>query len=347
MAFFVSVFVVLAGGFWLVVGALSVEPGTSVGSSDAPAGESTELNGGDPALPTGSLARYAREGRQQARPESLEGTRVDGSLTTDAAGNLKLTPDVRRVFEYFLSTIGEVDPENASALLAAHIESSLPPKAASQAWDLFLRYLDMKQALSEMPAHDGTVSDMEATLAQRQAIRESVLGAEAADAFFGMAHQYSDYRLSRQAIQENPDLSATERQRQLDQLRDNAPERIRSLLTQPDSPAAVSQAVSSMRQEGVSDQAIQAYRMEKLGPEAARRLEQLDQQREQWQQRYDQYRQERQAILNSGLAAPDRQEAIQRLRDRHFDESQRRRVEALDRIRASESSDQAAGATGP
>lgn len=329
----------LVGGFLLAVKALSVAPerGPAAATPTTSAPETPEADPNVSALSRGSLARYARQGRQvKTRPASLEGTRVDGELTTDDAGNLKLTRDVRRVFEYFLATVGEVTPEAASALLASYIESQLPPKAASQTWDLFIRYLDMKEAMSEIPAHDGTEGNMRAVLAQRQSVREGVLGQKASDAFFGMDNQYNDYMMSRQTLRENTDLSAAERQQRLDQLRKNAPQRIRSLLTQPDSPTNVGQAVASMRKDGASEQAIQTYRTEKLGPEAAGRLQNLDQQRDQWQQQYNQYLEERQAILNSGMAEPDRQEAIEQLQERKFNKQQIRRAEALDRIRARE-----------
>jgi hypothetical protein len=42
-----------------------------------------------------------------ALPSSFVGTEVDGSFRVDAAGNLIISEDIRRIFDYFLASIGE------------------------------------------------------------------------------------------------------------------------------------------------------------------------------------------------------------------------------------------------
>src|SRR5262244_2505399 len=44
-------------------------------------------------------------------PRSLLGTDVDGTLAVDARGDLVVSPELRRFYEYFLSTTGE-EPES-------------------------------------------------------------------------------------------------------------------------------------------------------------------------------------------------------------------------------------------
>ncbi|MCC0452966.1 lipase chaperone, partial [Pseudomonas aeruginosa] len=40
-------------------------------------------------------------------PTSFRGTSVDGSFSVDASGNLLITRDIRNLFDYFLSAVGE------------------------------------------------------------------------------------------------------------------------------------------------------------------------------------------------------------------------------------------------
>ncbi|MES1940085.1 lipase chaperone [Salinisphaera sp. T5B8] len=90
-----------------------------------------------------------------------------------------------------------------------------------------------------------------------------------------------------------------------------------------------------MREQGASDAEIRERREALLGPQAAQRLEQIDAQRAQWQQRVADYSAERARILaNDGLAPDDRERAIEALRQARFNDAERRRIQSLEHIQA-------------
>src|SRR5690606_35982898 len=74
-------------------------------------------------------------------PASLRGTEVDGVFQVDQAGNLLITEDLRRIFDYFLSSIGEESVQQSIARLRAYIGSQLEEPAASQALAILNQYL--------------------------------------------------------------------------------------------------------------------------------------------------------------------------------------------------------------
>ena len=70
-----------------------------------------------------------------------------------------------------------------------------------------------------------------------------------------------------------------------------------------------------------------------MGEDAAQRLEELDQQRADFEGTLDIYLAERKDILDdAGLSQVERQETIAELRVAHFPSKQIRRVEAIERI---------------
>lgn len=265
-------------------------------------------------------------------PRSLEGTEVDGELRADADGNLLIESDIRRVFDYFLSTVGEDDVEQVKARIALHLSEVLPDSAARQAWELFERYEAYGEAMEAMPQHDGTVAGMGESLKQRQQLRQEWLGQNVAEAFYGFDDAFDNYTLARMAVQQDESLSAEEQAARLQALEDNLPAPVREVRQRANLPVQVSQDVAALREAGATDHEIRALREAALGREAAERLEALDQQRAQWDQRYADYRRQVAEIAASGLAPEDQEREVARLRESTFDEQERRRVQALDRM---------------
>lgn len=263
-------------------------------------------------------------------PRSLEGTEVDGEMRADADGNLVIEPDIRRVFDYFLSAVGEDDVEQVKARIALHLAEMLPDSAARQAWELFERYEAYGEAMEAMPQHDGTVAGMGESLKQRQQLRQEWLGQNVAEAFYGFEDAFDNYTLERMAVQQDESLSAEEQATRLQALEDNLPAPVREVRQRANLPVQVSQEVAALREAGATDHEIRALREVALGREAAERLEALDRQRTQWDQRYANYRRQVAEIAASGLAPEDQETEVTRLRESTFDEQEQRRVRALD-----------------
>lgn len=265
-------------------------------------------------------------------PHSLSDTQPDGQLDVDADGNLVITHGVKRFFEYYLSTVGEESLDDIKSRIARELVQRLPETAAVQAWALFERYTQYKEALSAIPAPDQNTSTLMDTMKARSDARKSWLGTEISDAFFGEEEAYDHYALQKRQLEADDSLSETEKQQRLEQLTSQLPDQVREVLEETTRPGKVAQQVETMRAQGSSEADIQAYRATQFGSEAAERLGELDKQRAVWQTRYDDYRQQREAILTAGLDASDQQQQIEALQKRLFDTQEQRRVNALDRI---------------
>ena len=66
-------------------------------------------------------------------PRSLQGTDVDGEIIIDENKQLVVTEGLRRLFDYFLSALGEEDEAVIYARVESYIRSHTPEPAASQA----------------------------------------------------------------------------------------------------------------------------------------------------------------------------------------------------------------------
>ncbi|MCE7507821.1 lipase secretion chaperone [Alloalcanivorax xenomutans] len=292
-----------------------------------------------PASVTSVLHDYAVRGRELADspPPSWRGTRPDGALAEDEDGNLIINEALRRRFDYVLSALGEEDLETLKARLAADFEARLSPSAAARAWALLQQYLGYREALAELTPPGQDPAALRQSLEQRQALRDRFFDAVTAEAFFGFEDRYADFALQRRRILEDEDLNEATRSERLDALEATLPLDLREQVRASREPMRVREEVRALREQGASQRRIDQLREQRLGREAADRLAELDQRRALWQARYQDYREQRRAILESGLAPSDQQAEIERLRERLFEAGERRRVEVLDRNPAPDS----------
>ena len=80
------------------------------------------------------------------------------------------------------------------------------------------------------------------------------------------------------------------------------------------------------------EEQIFQMRSEAYGPEAAGRYAEADREQAQWDLRVDTYREQRRAIMDSGLSAADQEAEIARLREQHFSGPELMRIEVIDRM---------------
>lgn len=307
---------------------VEVRENTDVGENDNELGKQAEKGAED------DLEHFlARE--PAALPASLSGTEVDGGVRADEQGRLIVEARIRRMFEYFLSTLGETSLSEVKTWVAHYLDENLPASAAREGWSLFRNYLDYRRGLDTIaePGLDADMDTVARSMERRNALRREKLGREAAEAFFATEEAYDQYMLRRRAIAQNDELTEAEKQQRLEQARAELPEPMREVREEATRPVRAREKVEQMRARGASEAEIRAWREAELGAEAADRLEKLEERREQWDQRYQAYRREREQLDTSGLAEPEREVALRRLREVHFDEEELRRVRALDRIR--------------
>lgn len=336
----------LAGGVIVLALALVVRlqwPGAEAVS--APAGGTLGSMAPPPAMVQDAQGRQRLEAPLAGLPASLRDTTVDGELTMDAQGNLVLSAGVRSVFDYFLSAVGEEPLATIIARIRGYLALKLSGRAVEQANRLLDSYLAYRESLDQVlpPAVDLARLDQ-----QRNAIntlkqlRRQHLSAEVVTAFFGDEEAYDEYTWQRLKLAEDKSLSPAQRRGQeavlLAQLSPTVQQNMLVLTRYQ----RLSELTAEWKQRGGNAQELRALREQEVGTAAADRLETLDRQRAQWDQRMGVYFAERERLLRQpGLSEPDRQSALEQLRGRHFQSAELLRVQNLETLH-----DQGATASG-
>ena len=273
----------------------------------------------------------------KALPTSFSGTQVDGAFHIDAAGNLLISEDIRRIFDYFLASIGE-EPISASVeRLQAYIANQLQAPARDQALTLLAHYLDYKRELVLLERDLPQVADL-AALHQReaavQALRARIFSSETQQAFFAREQVYNQFTLQRLAIQQDASLDGDDKAVAVDRLRDSLPVDMQDLLL-PQLQNELRQQTAQLQAAGASPEKVRQLRQQLVGGEATQRLEALDHKRQAWAKRLDSYLREKSRIAaNQGLSASDRVKAIAQLAELRFDEHERMRLNAAEQLAA-------------
>ena len=268
-------------------------------------------------------------------PASLSGTSEPGGWAkTDRLGNLVPTGELRQLFEYYLSALGEETLPQLVARIRFAL-SVLDEPARAQALDTLGRYLDYKLALADLEAAYGEAGvsspdEIQRRMAEIQALRRTWMDADTAEAFFADEEAIDRYQIQKRNL--NRDGSLTEQQRKdaLAEAEMALPEPVRQARQDTRKFARYEEAREALAND---PEALRAWRQEAFGNEAAQRLEDLDAEQKDWSQRWQSYAKERDALMSSGLAEPEREEGLTRLREKYFSETERIRAKALDSIR--------------
>ena len=262
-------------------------------------------------------------------PASVRGTEVDGQLEVDSWGNLVVTSQVRHLFDYFLSLIGEEDAATSKQRIRAYLASQLQQPALDQAYALLDSYLDYQRQVAELESRFPVTETLDDLLAREQAVqqlRASLFDRDAHEAFFAGEEIYNNFTLERLAIQQDEFMNGQQKAEAIEALRENLPEEMQQLLV-PQIQNELRDQTLALREAGANEDAIRELRMGMLGPEATGRLEELDLRRAEWRQRVDAFNRERESILaEPGLAEHDRQAAVSALMQDSFTETERLRL---------------------
>ena len=267
-------------------------------------------------------------------PPSFRGTEVDGRFEVDRAGNLIITQEVRHLFDYFLAAIGEEPMERTIERLRDYIDATLVDPAHSQALLLLDQYLDYKQQLAQLEQDVPQVASLEGLRnreAAVQALRARVFSQEAHQAFFAREEGFNRFSLERLAIRQNPALDDQGKAAAIDQLRSALPEELQEHVL-PQLQQELRLQTELLGPDATPGQ-VRQLRQQLVGAEATLRLEDVDAQRQQWRQRLKDFMAERQRIENHpGMSPTDRETAIRQLAEERFDERERLRLEAAERL---------------
>lgn len=272
-------------------------------------------------------------------PRSLHDTEVDGELTVDENGRLRITQGVRNVFDYFLSALGEEPLETILQRLRAYIRHKLPAVAAIEAEGILDGYIAYKKGLAHLQevAQPGSgpidTAALRRQLQQVQALRTQFLSPPVIAAFFEGEDVYERYTLARFDILQNPKLTPQARAKQLAEVELQLPPALRESLKVANQVQNLASLTEDWQKRGGSPAELRQIREQLVGPDATARLETLDRERAAWAQRMNAWNSERAAILgNRSLGEQDRAAQIDALRAQRFTAEERPRVEALEHL---------------
>lgn len=267
-------------------------------------------------------------------PKSLEGIDLNIALPLDRDGNLIVGMELKDLFELYLSAMGEEELDDILLRIQNALAQQLTAPVLQQGYDALKRFIDYKVELANLENQqpDSNLSELENIRQQKQMladIQQEYFTAEENDALFATETQYDHFMLEHLTIQQNENLTLTEKRQQVEALEASLPQEIRAGRERSMAPANVYQQANLMKAEGQSAENIYQVRAESLGEEAASALAQLDQQRDQWQQRLDVFKLGYESISASGLSPADQKTEVNALLNRDFNSTESIRVRAL------------------
>lgn len=272
-------------------------------------------------------------------PASLTGTDVDGELKVDANGNLVMDVEVRHLFDYFLSALGEESLPALVARIRAYLRHTLPAGAAAQAEAALDDYLAYRAALSAMPAPASQAIEtvdtnaLRAIKEQARALRGQYMDGEVAAAFYAAEDAYDDYALARVDVMRDDSLTPVQKAERSAALVDALPPALQESVRAVSLYTNLRELSDDWQQRGGTPAELRSIREAAVGPEAADRLEALDAERATWKSRVDAYLRARDAILAApGLGDADKQRQIEQLRAAGFSSEEQLRLGAFETL---------------
>ncbi|WP_227429964.1 lipase secretion chaperone [Psychrobacter sp. I-STPA6b] len=275
----------------------------------------------------------------EALPRSLQGTDVDGDIIINQNQQLVVTEGLRRLFDYFLSALGEEDESTIQARVEAYINSRTPEPAASQAITIFHQYVAYLKALSSLEKRYGHLQ-MQATqegsldrslIAQRTQdiarIRKQHFSNETIQAFFQQEDQLNDYTVAMVDIANDTSLNDEQKeaakQEYVSRLPDGA---IKQRIQQSNDFTALIRRTDEMKAKGATAEELFAMRSQVVGVEAAQRLAALDAEEADFDKRFTQYQQGKKALIAQYGSQQQAQSQIDMLEAQLFDSNERKRL---------------------
>ncbi|MBM2652139.1 lipase secretion chaperone [Burkholderia diffusa] len=265
---------------------------------------------------------------------------LDGSsaprLPLDAGGRLAKSRAVRDFFDYCLTARSDLNAAALDALVVREIAAQLDGAAAQpealDVWHRYRAYLDALAKLPEAGAVDKSdLGALQLALDQRASIASRTLG-DWSQPFFGAEQWRQRYDLARLKIAQDRTLTDAQKAERLAALAQQMPADERAARQKADRQQAAIDQIAQLQKSGATPDAMRAQLTQTLGPEAAARVAQMQQDDASWQSRYADYAAQRAQIGAAGLSPQDRDAQIAALRRRMFTKpGEAMRAASLDR----------------
>lgn len=294
----------------------------------------------DSAAPQAEAVRLA--GADGAFVRSMQGTQPDGDLQAlqsgsgSVAGGAFAYGELRRLFDYYLSAVGEQTLDAIVAQIRSDLNSRLPSAQAQTAQRLLGLYIEFKRELVEIDAKpelagNGVVAIRKRMLAV-QDLRARYFTQDEVQGMFGFEDAYDMDAIARLEVSQDPNLTAQQKQQQLAALDAAMPEALRREREASHGVVRVEQQAAAMRAKGASDDDIYRMRAKEFDPQAAARLAEVDREETAWKARIAHYQNERGRVMKNMANAPEseRQSALAQLQQSLFTEAERPRLVAYE-----------------
>ncbi|WP_350657418.1 lipase secretion chaperone [Psychrobacter sp. S1-30-MNA-CIBAN-0213] len=272
-------------------------------------------------------------------PRSLQGTDVDGEIIIDENKQLVVTEGLRRLFDYFLSALGEEDEATIFARVESYIHSFVPEPAASQAIVIFNKYVAYLKAIPEIEKSFGNLQlqatqngelDLNMVAQQKQDVaklRQQYFDTQTITAFFGAEDEYDDYSIAMININQNKLMSDEQKAAAQQDYVSRMPDNMTKVnIEQQANLNALMSRTEQMKVQGATPEALYNMRRELVGAAAAGRLAQLDKEDANFDQRFTQYQTQKQQLLSQNTNSTQARVQIEQLKQQLFSDTERKRL---------------------
>ncbi len=221
---------------------------------------------------------------QLLQVNSLQGTQPDGAVNLDEQGNVKADKELHRLFDYYLSTLGEQELFQIKKQLLVSASDYLSLDQLEQLRDYFDQYVQYLESAKNLAVSFNNDEPLDQRLIQIKQLRVDLLGQEMADGFFADEHAYATWVLQQDTILTD-DLTA---------------QQIKWLEAENHATAYQDVLLQNQQFESaeVSEFDKQLIRAEVYGEAVAERLALLDNQQSLWQNKVRKYINARELVSN-------------------------------------------------
>lgn len=262
------------------------------------------------------------KGKMPVLASSLRGTEIDCPIQVDANGKLILTVGIRSCFDYFFSSLGEKTETELIADIRQYLTATLPDTASSYASYLLDQYVAYTHALKNIKPtgnfKTGDIDGYQKVIEQMYKVQQQFFNAAEINALFGNERNLNKFNIDQMRIHANKTLTAQQKAAELAKLIDQLPTTLADGVRVSMQFAELQQLTQEVREKGGSAQELRNMRESLLGPEAADRLEKVDQEEAGWQTQVNGYLAERDQILKSDASDASKQQSINQLRNQSF-----------------------------
>ncbi|MEK6200692.1 MAG: lipase secretion chaperone [Psychrobacter sp.] len=272
-------------------------------------------------------------------PRSLQDTDVDGEIIIDENKQLVVTEGLRRLFDYFLSALGEEDEATIFARVESYIRSFVPEPAASQAIVIFNKYVAYLKAIPEIEKSFGNLQlqatqngelDLNMVAQQKQDVaklRQQYFDTQTITAFFGAEDEYDDYSIAMININQNKLMSDEQKAAAQQDYVSRMPDNMTKVnIEQQANLNALMSRTEQMKAQGATPESLYNMRRELVGAAAAGRLAQLDKEDANFDQRFTQYQTQKQQLLSQNTNSTQARVQIEQLGQQLFSDTERKRL---------------------